>query len=137
MGRELSVVVEGMTFLESPRWHDGRLWFSDFYTQRVMAVTPGGDPEEILSVPNQPSGLGWLPDGRMLVVSMKDRRLLRRESSVSSWSTPTFGHRHRARQRHGRQRLRHGLRRQLRLRPDVGGGAPDGRRWPGSIPTAR
>ena len=80
MGRELSVVVEGMTFLESPRWHDGRLWFSDFYTQRVMTVTPGAEPEEVLSVANQPSGMGWLPDGRLIVVSMKDRKLLRQES---------------------------------------------------------
>jgi sugar lactone lactonase YvrE len=60
---DLSVVVDQMTYLESPRWHDGRLWFSDFYTQRVMAVVPGGAPEEIVTVPNQPSGLGWLPDG--------------------------------------------------------------------------
>jgi sugar lactone lactonase YvrE len=81
MGRELSVVVEGMTFVESPRWHEGRLWFSDFYTQRVMAVRPGEEPEEILTVADQPSGLGWLPDGRLLVVSMKDHRLLRQESS--------------------------------------------------------
>jgi sugar lactone lactonase YvrE len=79
--RELSVVVEGMSFTECPRWHDGRLWFSDFYTQRVLAVAPGGQAEEIASVPNQPSGLGWLPDGRLIVVSMRDRKLLRQESS--------------------------------------------------------
>ena len=79
--RELSVVVEGMTFTECPRWRDGRLWFSDFYTQRVLAVAPGGEPEEVATVPNQPSGLGWLPDGRLLVVSMRDRKLLRQESS--------------------------------------------------------
>ena len=63
---ELSVVVEGMTFVESPRWHEGRLWFSDFYTQRVMAVVPGEEPEEIVTVAGQPSGLGLAarrPDG--------------------------------------------------------------------------
>jgi sugar lactone lactonase YvrE len=79
--RELTVVVEGMTFTEGPRWRDGRLWFSDFYTQRVMSVVPGSEPEEVVAVPNQPSGLGWLPDGRMLVVSMIDRKLLRLEAS--------------------------------------------------------
>lgn len=79
--REVSVAVEGMTFTEGPRWHEGRLWFSDFYTHRVLAVRPGGEPEEMATVPNQPSGLGWLPDGRLLVVSMRDRRVLRQEAS--------------------------------------------------------
>ena len=79
--RELSVVVDGMSFLEGPRWHDGRLYVSDFYTSRVLRVVPGGEPEEVAVVPNQPSGTGWLPDGRMLVVSMRDRKLLRQEAS--------------------------------------------------------
>ncbi len=79
--RELTTVVEGMTFTECPRWHDGRLFFSDFYTHRVMSVVPGRDAEAVASVPQQPSGLGWLPDGRMLVVSMRDRRVLRHERS--------------------------------------------------------
>ena len=79
--RELTVVVDGMTFTEGPRWHDRRLYFSDFYTHRVLAVVPGGEPEEVATVPQQPSGLGWLPDGRMLVVSMRDRKILRQEAS--------------------------------------------------------
>jgi sugar lactone lactonase YvrE len=79
--RELSVVVDQMTFTEGPRWHDGRLWFSDFYSHRVLAVVPGQEPETIVTVPNQPSGLGWLPDGRLLVVSMIDRKVLRLEPS--------------------------------------------------------
>jgi sugar lactone lactonase YvrE len=79
--RELSVVLEGMSFLEGPRWHDDRLYVSDFYTQRVLAVVPGGEPEEVAVVPNQPSGTGWLPDGRMIVVSMRDHTLLRQEAS--------------------------------------------------------
>ena len=79
--RELDVVVEGMTFTECPRWRDGRLVFADFYTHRVLAVVPGDEPEQIVTVPNQPSGLGWLPDGRMLVVSMLDRKVLRLEAS--------------------------------------------------------
>ena len=75
------MVVDGMTFTECPRWHDGTLYFADFYTHRVMSVVPGRDPQEVVTVPAQPSGLGWLPDGRMLVVSMRDRKVLRQEQS--------------------------------------------------------
>ncbi|MGT2429128.1 SMP-30/gluconolactonase/LRE family protein [Cupriavidus basilensis] len=81
--RELSVLTEGHTFLEGPRWHEGRLWLSDFYTHRVMAVSLDGTVEPIAEVPQQPSGLGWLPDGRLLIVSMRDRKLLRREADGS------------------------------------------------------
>ena len=81
--RELSVLTEGHTFLEGLRWHDGRLWLSDFYTHRVMAVSLDGAVEQIAEVPQQPSGMGWLPDGRLLIVSMRDRKLLRREPDGS------------------------------------------------------
>jgi sugar lactone lactonase YvrE len=72
-----NVLLDGLAFPESPRWHDGKLWFSDMFMHQVMTVTADGKAETVLSVPQQPSGLGWLPDGRMLVVSMHDRRLLR------------------------------------------------------------
>jgi sugar lactone lactonase YvrE len=72
-------VIAGFSFLESPRWHDGRLWLSDFYTHRVLAVDAAGKVETVLEVPQQPSGMGWLPDGRLLVASMRDRRVLRLE----------------------------------------------------------
>jgi sugar lactone lactonase YvrE len=78
---ELSVVVDKMSFLEGPRWHDGRLFVSDFYTYRVLCIVPGGEAEEAATVPGQPSGIGWLPDGRMVVVSMRDHKLLRQEDS--------------------------------------------------------
>ncbi len=71
------VIVEGLHFGEAPRWHDGRLWLSDFYDHAVKTVDLDGSVEVVLEVPNQPSGLGWLPDGRLLVVSMVDRRVLR------------------------------------------------------------
>jgi sugar lactone lactonase YvrE len=74
------VLLEGFTFLEGPRWRDGKLWFSDFYDHRVLAMDAGGQIETVCEVPNQPSGIGWLPDGRMLVVSMIDRRVLRLEA---------------------------------------------------------
>ena len=75
--RTLTPVIGGFTFLEGPRWHDGRLWLSDFYTHQVIAVGPAGKVEEIATVPQQPSGLGWLPDGTQLVVSKRDLKLLR------------------------------------------------------------
>ncbi len=76
----MRTIAEGFSFTEGPRWHQGRLYFSDFYTHRVLAVDAEGHVEVIATVPGQPSGLGWLPDGRMLVVSMLDRKLLRQES---------------------------------------------------------
>jgi sugar lactone lactonase YvrE len=77
--RDVRTVLDGMSYLECPRWHDGRLYVSDFYTQQVLAVDldDGAAPESVARVPGQPSGLGWLPDGSMLVVSMRDRRVLR------------------------------------------------------------
>lgn len=77
--RELRTVAEGLTYLEGPRWHDGQLYFVDFYTYAVYRISADGEVEKVLDVPQQPSGLGWLPDGRMLVVSMKDRKILRVE----------------------------------------------------------
>ncbi len=77
MTLKTKVLLEGLTFGEGPRWHDGKLWFSDFHTNRVMTVGLDGKAETIVEVPGMPSGLGWLPDGRLLVVSMTGRRLLR------------------------------------------------------------
>lgn len=75
--RDPKVLLEGLAFAEGPRWHDGRLWFSDIHAHEVVAVDMRGKRETIVNVPRKPSGLGWLPDGRLLVVSMLDRRLLR------------------------------------------------------------
>ena len=81
---ELSVVLEGYSYFEGPRWHAGRVWVSDFYTQQVLSAAPDGSDVRVeAEVPQQPSGLGWLPDGRLLVVSMRDRTLLRREPDGS------------------------------------------------------
>lgn len=76
----LEVVVDGFHYLEGPRWYKNALWFVDFYTQGVYCVNEEGVAEKIVEVPGQPSGLGWLPDGRMLVVSMKDRKVMRLEN---------------------------------------------------------
>lgn len=72
-----SVVREGLSFGEGPRWHDGRLWYSDFFDHAVHAFTPGGADERVVEVAGQPSGMGWMPDGSLLIVSMTDRRVLR------------------------------------------------------------
>jgi len=77
---ETKVLLDGLAFGEGPRWHDGRLWFSDVHAYQVMTLDLCGRTETIIGVPGQPSGLGWLPDGRLLVVSTTDRRLLRLES---------------------------------------------------------
>lgn len=74
----LKTIVEGLTFPEGPRWHDGRLWFSDFYSRRVLAMNEAGTCETIIDGDIQPSGLGWTPDGDLLVVSMLDRSLMKR-----------------------------------------------------------
>ncbi|MGZ6576416.1 MAG: hypothetical protein ACXVHJ_36215, partial [Solirubrobacteraceae bacterium] len=74
---ELHTMLEGGAFFESPRWHDGRWWVSDFYCHLVLSVSASGEPREVLEVEEQPSGLGWMPDGSMLVVSMRDHRILR------------------------------------------------------------
>lgn len=71
-----TVVLDGLKFPEGPRWHDGRLWFSDMHARRVMAMDPTGQTSVVCEVENKPSGLGFLQDGRLLVVSMADHRLL-------------------------------------------------------------
>ena len=70
-------VAEGLEFPEGPRWHDGRLFFSDMLTRTVHVLGPDGALGTVCSVPARPSGLGFPSDGRMLVVSMDDHRLLR------------------------------------------------------------
>jgi len=75
------VLLTGLRFGEGPRWRDGTLWFSDFYRHAVFTVNESGVETQVVDVPGQPSGLGWLPDGSLLIVSMTDRRLLRWDGS--------------------------------------------------------
>jgi sugar lactone lactonase YvrE len=77
---ELPVFVRGLDFGEGPRWHDGRLWFSDFFQHTVSSVGADGVRTVELEIDDFPSGLGWLPDGRLLVVAMESRRVLRVET---------------------------------------------------------
>ena len=104
--RSVRLLLDGLHFGEGPRWHDGRLYLSDFYDHAVKAVTMDGEVNTVVEVPDQPSGLGWLPDGRMLVVSMIDRKVLRLEpdglvehadlsgsprSTATTWSSTRTG----------------------------------------------
>lgn len=75
----------GGNFFEGPRWHQGAWWVSDLYAGQVLRITPTGDTSVVAEIDDQPSGLGWLPDGDLLVVSMKERRLLRvaRDGAIS------------------------------------------------------
>ena len=75
--RRLHTLAEGGAYFEGPRWHEGRWWVSDFYSHLVSTVDPDGSMREVLTVEGQPSGLGWMPDGSLLVVSMRDHRILR------------------------------------------------------------
>jgi sugar lactone lactonase YvrE len=72
-----TVLAGGFVFLEGPRWHDGKLWVSDMHDDRVLTVDARGSSQTVVEVPGQPSGLGWTPDDRLLIVSMIDRRLMR------------------------------------------------------------
>jgi len=80
---ELHTLLTGLAYGESPRWHDDRLWFSDMGAGEVVAADPDGNREVIARVPAVPMGTGWLPDGRMLIVSSRDGLLLRREPGGS------------------------------------------------------
>jgi sugar lactone lactonase YvrE len=79
----VDVLMKGIMFGESPRWHDGRLWFSDWGANEVIAVDPEGRHEVVVTVPSFPMCIDFLHDGRLLVVDSAQRRLLRREPDGS------------------------------------------------------
>lgn len=83
MARATKVLSEDIYFGEGPRWHDGRLWFSDFYAHAVKSISLAGDQRTEFEIDDRPSGLGWLPDGSMVIVSMTKRQLLRRSTDGS------------------------------------------------------
>jgi sugar lactone lactonase YvrE len=79
----MTVLMEEIVFGESPRWHDGRVWFSDWGAHQVMALDPAGGHDVVVGVPSFPMCIDFLPDGRLLVVDSARRRLLRREPDGS------------------------------------------------------
>jgi sugar lactone lactonase YvrE len=81
---EPQVLLSGLGFGESPRWHDGRLWFCNWGFQEVVAVDLDGNREVMARVPTTiPFSIDWLPDGPLLIVSGQERLLLRREPDSS------------------------------------------------------
>ena len=75
---DLEQLIGGVDFGEGPRWHDGALWYCDFFQHAIYTVTPDGERTAVHpGLDDQTSGLGWLPDGRLLVVSMKRQKVLR------------------------------------------------------------
>ncbi len=71
-------LIDGIDFGEGPRWHDGVLWYSDFYQHTIYTVSADGERRAVHpDLDDRPSGLGWLPDGRLLAVSMSERKVLR------------------------------------------------------------
>lgn len=72
------LVADGLHFAEGPRWRSGRLWFSDFFHQKVFSLSADGDLTTELELDDSPSGLGWMPDGSLLVVKMNAREVWRR-----------------------------------------------------------
>ena len=74
---QLRPLLQGLVFPEGPRWHAGKLWFSDMHAHQVRTVDIEGHAEDVIEVPTWPSGLGWLPNDELLIVSMTDRKLLR------------------------------------------------------------
>jgi sugar lactone lactonase YvrE len=71
------LVSQPVSFPECPRWRDGRLWFTDMFAQRVCTLDSAGQLAEVATVPGNAGGLGWLPDGQLVVASMESRRILR------------------------------------------------------------
>jgi len=69
-------LLDGIKFAESPRWHEGRLWFSDVHDYAVKCVDIDGVVERIAEVPGRPAGIGFLPDGRMLLATALDKKLV-------------------------------------------------------------
>jgi sugar lactone lactonase YvrE len=81
---ELKTLLTGLAMGESPRWHDGRLWFSDWGAQEVIAVDVNGKTEVVVQTPfGLPFCIDWLPDGRLLIVSGRENRIVRRERDGS------------------------------------------------------
>ncbi|MCC7366493.1 MAG: SMP-30/gluconolactonase/LRE family protein [Dehalococcoidia bacterium] len=72
-----TVLVDSLMFPEGPRWHEGALWLSDMHAHQVVRIDMSGDKQVVCEVPEWPSGLGWLPDGSLILVSMRDRTLRR------------------------------------------------------------
>lgn len=89
---------DGFVFPEAPRWHEGRLWFSDIQAHRLMTLSPDGVAEIIADFDDEPSGLGFLPDGAPVVALRRQRILVRLDgdghgthADLSEYTGPAVG----------------------------------------------
>jgi sugar lactone lactonase YvrE len=73
---EPAVRLDGISFGESPRWHDGRLWFCDWGAERLITLDAGDRAQTVAEVHSFPFCIDWLPDGRLLIVSAADAAVL-------------------------------------------------------------
>lgn len=78
---EPRIIAEGFRFTESPHWRGDHLWFSDMHADRVVSIDENGKIGATIDVPGGPNGLGWMPDGRMLIVSTSKRLIFRLEEN--------------------------------------------------------
>jgi sugar lactone lactonase YvrE len=85
--KRVKTLMTGLAFGESPRWHEGRVWFSNWVGQEIIAVDERGKSEIVARVPfdSFPFSIDWLPDGRLVMASNSDRPLLVRANS-GAWS---------------------------------------------------
>lgn len=77
-------LADDFIFLEGPKWRDGHLWTSDVFDHKVYAIAPDGSRRIVCEVPNRPSGLGFLPNGTLIIVSALDKKLLRLDGDKTS-----------------------------------------------------
>lgn len=80
---ELKTILDGLAFPEGPRWRDGELYVSDMHAHEIVAMKPDGARRTVAAFASPVSGLGWLPDGRMLVVAMHEQGVLRQQKDGS------------------------------------------------------
>jgi sugar lactone lactonase YvrE len=83
---EPAILLDGVAMGESPRWHDGRLWFADWAAHEIVAVDPAGRRETVATMPSLPFSIDWLPDGRLVVITGREGELLVHDAN-GSWRT--------------------------------------------------
>ena len=74
--QQARLVADGFCFLEAPKWRDGKIWTSDVFGRAVYTVTPDGQREFVCEIPGRPAGLGFMPDGRLIISSQDERKLM-------------------------------------------------------------
>ena len=75
MALQIATLIDGLAWPESPRWQDGYLWFSDVHNFRLMKIRPGEPAHVVAHIPGRPAGLGFMPDGRLLIATALDKKL--------------------------------------------------------------